>query len=189
MKYFLMIFVCMMLAWTAAAAPVPQMEMRDSVTRDRLAAAPGRTVDGISWDWKKSVREGADLYDITIKVDVKEDRGIIFTAGIPFAKAGAEFLRSPYVSEKITREQIYTENFYDNVTGGPEGCFSRYPVNAVAHGKKGLALAVDTELPIKQRIEYDAENQRFNIHFDFAATSMQKEIRFRFAVYVFLFQK
>ena len=186
MKHMMMLFVCMMLVWTASAAPVPQIEIRDAITRDRLAAAPGRTVDGISWDWKKSTRNGADLYDVTVKVDVKEDRGIVFTAGIPFAKAGAEFLRTPYVSEKITREQIYAENFSDNVTAGPEGCFSRYPVNAVAHGKKGLALAVDTEFPIKERIEYDAENQRFNIHFDFAATVMQKEIRFRFAVYEFV---
>lgn len=185
MKQIVLLFASLVAVLSAQGAPVPQMELQDAVTRDRLAAAPGRTVDGIRWNFTKSTRNGADLYDVTVHVEVKDPRGIIFTAGVPFAKKGAEFLRNPYVSEKITAEKIYAENFYDNVTGGPEGCFSRYPVNAVARGKKGLALGVDTDLPIKNRIEYDGENQRFNIHFDFAATPMQKEIRFRFAVYEF----
>ncbi len=170
---------------TLCAAPVPWLELRDAVTRERSATAPGHMVAGIMWNVAKTSRNNADIYDITLKVDVKEVRGMVFTAGLPFAKADAVFLRTPYVSEKVSDSRIYAEVF-DNMTGGPEGGFSRYPVNAVAHGKEGLALAVDTAYPVKERIEYDAENERFNIHFDFAATPMQKELRFRFAVYEFV---
>ena len=172
------------LSLTLSAAPVPWLELRDAVTRKRLATAPGQMVDGIAWSVEKSSRDAADFYDITIQIDVEEPRGMIFTAGLPFAKADAEFLRTPYLSEKITDNRIYGEVF-DNMAGGPEGGYSRYPVNAVAHGKAGLALAVDTAFPVKERIEYDAENERFNLHFDFAATPMQKTLRFRFAVYEF----
>ena len=169
---------------TVQAAPIPALELRDSVTRVRLAAAPGRKVEGITWNVARSSRGTADLYEISLQIEVTSDRGMLFTASLPFAKAGAEFLRSPYVSEKIADNQIYAENF-DNIAGGAEGAYARYPVNAVAHGKEGLALAVDTDLPAKNRIEYDAENERFNLHFDFAATPLQREIRFRFAVYDF----
>ncbi|MBR4675400.1 MAG: hypothetical protein IKP00_13115 [Victivallales bacterium] len=184
MKKHLFCLFAAMLSLMLSAAPVPWMELRDAVTRERLAAVPGRMVAGITWNVAKTSRNDADLYDITLKVDVKESRGMVFTAGLPFAKADAVFLRTPYVSEKVSDNRTYAEVF-DNMTGGPEGGYSRYPVNAVAHGKKGLALAVDTAFPVKERIEYDAENERFNIHFDFAATSMQKELRFRFAVYEF----
>ena len=167
------------------AAPQPWLELRDAVTRERLAAMPGSTVEGITWNVTKNTRNDADIYDVTVLVDVKADRGMVFTAGLPFAKANAEFLRTPYVSESVSDNRIYAEVF-DNMTGGPEGGYSRYPVNAVAHGKEGLALAVDAAFPVKDRIEYDAENERFNIHFDFAATPMQKELKFRFAVYEFV---
>ena len=184
MKKLFSILTGLLFLLTLAAAPTPWLELRDAVTRERLAAAPGRIVEGIVWNVAKSSRSNADLYEITVRTDVKKDRGMVFSASIPFAKAGAEFLRSPYVSEKIAGNGIYAENF-DSMTGGPEGGISRYPVNAVAHGKAGLALAVDAATPVKERIEYDAENERFNLHFDFAATPLQKEIKFRFAVYEF----
>ena len=118
------------------AAPQPWLELRDAVTRERLAATPGSTVEGITWNVTKNTRNDADIYDVTVLVDVKADRGMVFTAGLPFAKANAEFLRTPYVSESVSDNRIYAEVF-DNMTGGPEGGYSRYPVNAVAHGKEG----------------------------------------------------
>ena len=185
MKNHLIILFVAILSLTLTAAPQPWLELRDAVTRKRLAAAPGRVVEGITWNVTKTTRNDADIYDVTVRVDVKADRGMVFTARLPFARAGAEFLRTPYVSEKVSGDRIYAEIF-DNITGGPEGTYSRYPVNAVAHGKEGLALAVDAALPVKNRIEYDPENERFNIHFDFAASPLQKELSFRFAVYEFV---
>ena len=185
MKKLLFVLFAAALAPFVFAAPVPYLELRDAVTRVRLAAAPGRTVEGITWDYVKTSRNNADLYEVTVRNDAKADRGMVFTAGIPFAKAGAEFLRTPYVSEKVSGNRVYAEIF-DNLTGGPEGGIAKYPVNAVAHGKQGLALAVDAALPVKDRIEYDSENERFEIHFDFAAAPVQKEIKFRFAVYEFV---
>ena len=62
MKKLLFVLFAAALAPFVFAAPVPQLELRDAVTRTRLAAAPGRTVEGITWDYVKTSRNDADLY-------------------------------------------------------------------------------------------------------------------------------
>ena len=167
------------------AFDIPKMGISDAVTFERLGGAPGENVEGISWNFERKQTSDADFYTVKVKFDVKKDRGLIFTASVPFSRKGAEFLRTPYITDKVNAQRIYAEYFPDNVTGGAEGRFSRYPVGAVAHGKKAKAFAIDWKMPVKYRIEYDAEKERFNIHFDFAAVPEHKEVNFRFAFFEF----
>ncbi|MBR7104456.1 MAG: hypothetical protein IKC65_05905 [Lentisphaeria bacterium] len=168
------------------ALEVPRMSLSDAVTFERLGTAPGEKVQGIFWDYSRQQTGEADFYTVTVNFSVSKDRGLVFTAGIPFSRKGADFLRTPYVTEKVNVPRIYAEYFPDNITGGPDGRFSRYPVGAVARGKEAAAFAIDWKLPVKYRIEYDAEKEMFNIHFDFAAVPEHKQVKFRFAFFKFV---
>ena len=181
--FFLSLILCS--AWGVAALEIPRMGIMDGVTFRRLDASSPEGVDGISWRCTREKGENADFYTVKVRCEVERDRSLIFTAGVPFARQDALFLKTPYVTEKVRAQRIYAEYFPDNVTGNAEGCFSRYPVGAVARGGKGIGFGIDCRMPVKFRIEYDAELERFNIHFDFAAVPEQKEVTFRFVHFSF----
>ena len=46
---------------TLCAAPVPWLELRDAVTRERLATTPGRMVAGMMWNVAKTSKNNADI--------------------------------------------------------------------------------------------------------------------------------
>ena len=106
----LKLFLLTMLVYGSLfAIEVPRMGISDAVTFERLGGAPGETVGGIFWDFKREQTADADFYSVKVKFDVKKDRGLVFTASIPFARKNAEFLRTPYVTDKVSSPRIYAE--------------------------------------------------------------------------------
>ena len=184
MKSIITILFILSIARVFSLEPV-KMTIQDVITKEYLAAGPNVEIDGIKWSYQKEEKKAALFYTINVNSNVKKDRGLTFTASVKVQKNGLSFLKSPYYSEKVTSSRKYAEYFPDNVTGGATGIFSQYPVGAVAKGNLGTAFAIDWKYPIKFRIEYDANNELLNIHFDFAAVPEQKEIKFKFAYFKF----
>jgi len=145
--------------------------------------ALGKQCLGLRLDHARSGSLGATFHDATLTDTTGKDRAVTLVYAIPLAGPGVRWLYDPRHSVEVNPhgEATNTTPFH----AGVNGRLSKYPLGAVAHAGRGLALGIDMARPAFYRIGYNAVMGELFLAYDIALTPEKPTARIRFCTFSF----
>jgi hypothetical protein len=125
----------------------------------------------------------AKYYDVTLTDTIGQDRAVTLLYAVPVSVEGLRWLQDPRRSEEVRprREYLSAGHF----RAGANGRLSRYPLAAVAHATRGVALGIDMARPAFYRLGYNAATGELFLAYDLGLTKEKPIARVRFCRFEF----
>jgi len=137
---------------------------------------------GLNLTWTSAARNNITTIDATVSNQAGGDRSITLLYTVPASAENLRWLHDPRVSVPVEVRREYA-NVVPFRAGS--GRLSRYPLAAVASGRKGIGLGIDMACPAFYRLGYNAGSGELFLAYDLALTPEKPEVRLRFVRFTF----
>lgn len=138
---------------------------------------------GLGLDQRVEERDGATFITATLTASPPADRALTLLYSIPVHGEAIRWLGDALSAPLVEARQEYSNaNLF--WIAGHRG-LSRYPVNGVASGSRGVALAVDPDYPAFYRIVYNAGTGELYLAYDIGLSPERPTATLRFCKFEF----
>ncbi len=182
-------------------AAVEGFQVRDVAAGSDFVAIRRQAL-GLRLEWTQSQEGAGRLLDVTLRDTTGKDRAVTLVYAVPVGvRTSAEgpgaapaagpppgalqvrWLEDPRrsIPAVAPREYMLASRFQV----GANGRLSRYPLGAVALGRRGMALGIDMLRPAFFRIGYNAATRELFLAYDLGLAPEKPEAHVRFCVFPF----